>query len=270
MSRPFARFDGVHLGYGDADVIADLYLDLRRGAITAFCGPNGSGKSTALKGLRRLINVRDGAIEVASRPLGNWSPKALAREIAMLGQAPSAPGDLTVRELIMLGRYAHRSRFGGPAKPDMEAVQRALDWCDLTHRADQPLETLSGGQLQRAWIAMVIAQDAPAILLDEPTNHLDVAHAHDLLGLVNRMNQEEGRTVVMVLHDLNLAARHASHIVLWREGKVVAEGAAEEVFRPDLIGDVFSVDCTVLIDPRTGRPHCLTYPREPRCSSPKG
>ncbi|MEM9797076.1 MAG: ABC transporter ATP-binding protein [Pseudomonadota bacterium] len=265
MSEPFARFARTEIGYGRGPVIADLSLNLPRGRITAFCGPNGSGKSTALKALRRLIGLSGGAIEVAGRPLAAWPAKALAREMAMLGQAPSAPQELTVRELAMLGRFAHRTRFGGPAAEDVDAVSRALALCDLSHRADDALGALSGGQLQRAWIAMVIAQDAPVILLDEPTNHLDVAHAHNLLSLVARLNQQDGRTIVMVLHDLNLAARHADNIVLWRDGQVVAEGTAESLFRPELIGAIFEVECTIMTDPRTGRPLCLTYPRANIC-----
>ncbi len=265
MSDPFARFERTDIGYGRTPVIADLSLRLPQGGITAFCGPNGSGKSTALKALRRLIGLSKGAIEVTGKPLAAWPAKALAREMAMLGQAPSAPEELTVRELAMLGRFAHRARFGGPSAADVEAVDRALALCDLSQRADEALRALSGGQLQRAWIAMVIAQDAPAILLDEPTNHLDVAHAHNLLSLVARLNREDGRTIVMVLHDLNLAARHADNIVLWKEGRVVAEGDAETLFHPKLIGSVFDVDCTIMTDPRTGRPLCLTYPREGAC-----
>ncbi len=233
-------------GYDDRLVFAGLTLEIPAGQVTALCGPNGCGKSTALKAMRRLIPLRHGAVLLEERPVSERSAKALAREIAMLGQTPEAPGDLTVRDLAGLGRYAHANRFSGPGAADRAAVDAALHAVDLSDLADRPVGALSGGQLQRAWLAMAIAQEAPAILLDEPTNHLDIAHALETLELVRRLAHEMGRTVVVVLHDLNLAARFADRLVLFKNGGVVGEGPVSKVFRPDLISRVFDIDCEIV------------------------
>lgn len=234
-------------GYGDRLVFEGLTLEIPAGQVTALCGPNGCGKSSALKAMRRLLPPRHGAALLGDRPVTERSARTLAREIAMLGQTPEAPGDLTVRDLAGLGRYAHASRFTGPGAADRAAVDAALSAVDLSDLADRPIAALSGGQLQRAWLAMTVAQEAPAILLDESTNHLDIAHALETLDLVRRLAHEMGRTVVVVLHDLNLAARFADRLVLFKDGGVAGQGPISEVFRPELISHVFDIGCEIVM-----------------------
>ncbi|UJQ95471.1 ABC transporter ATP-binding protein [Mariluticola halotolerans] len=263
MRKPaMARFDAVGLGYGTKMVFDALDLTLNAGEVTMFCGPNGCGKSTALKALRRLMKAKYGDIFLSGEAISFLSNKRLAREMAMLTQAPSAPEDLLVEQLVGMGRYAHQGRFAGLTAKDREMVDFAMTACNLQELAKQSLGTLSGGQLQRAWLATILAQDAPVILLDEPTNHLDITHQIETLELIRKMNAEEGRTVVLVLHDLNLAARYADSMVMFNQGKVVAQGTPEQVMREEVISDVFAIGCRVISDPVHGKPLCIPYPRE--------
>ncbi|MEM7443539.1 MAG: ABC transporter ATP-binding protein [Pseudomonadota bacterium] len=261
MHDRLARFESVSVGYRDSLVFKDLDLTLPRGRITAFCGPNGSGKSTALRAMRGLLGLDAGIVRIGERPLSEWPMKDLAKEVAMLTQAPSAPEEISVADLVMLGRFTHRKPFAGPSAEDRNAVARAIAACDLADLSERSLGALSGGQLQRAWIAMVLAQDAPAILLDEPTNHLDIAHALDTLELIGRLKRSQNKSVVIVLHDLNLAAKYADHMVLFRSGKIAAEGSVSNVFTQETIARVFDIDCRVIQDPQLQRPICIPYPK---------
>lgn len=251
--------DSAIIGYRDKPVFGDLSLDITGGRITGFCGPNGCGKSTALKAIRRILPIAGGEIRLIERPLSTWPAKDLARELAMLSQSPEAPHELTVRDLVALGRYAHRSALSGLRPADRSAIEAALSATNVHQLADRTLGTLSGGQLQRAWIAMIIAQEAPIILLDEPTNHLDVAHALETLSLVRRLCDEEGKTVVTVLHDLNMAARYCDEIVFFRSGTVHERGTVGEVFRADVIESVFNISCEIRPDGPGERPYCLAH-----------
>ncbi|MEO1225588.1 MAG: ABC transporter ATP-binding protein [Pseudomonadota bacterium] len=261
MRDSFASFESASVGYRETLVFRDLNLSLPQGRITALCGPNGSGKSTALRALRGLLGLENGLVRISDRPLDAWSLRDLAKQIAMLTQAPSAPDEINVADLVMLGRFAYRRAFVGPTAEDRAIVDRAIAACDLGDLAERPLGALSGGQSQRAWIAMVLAQDAPVILLDEPTNHLDIAHALETLELVRSLKHGQGKSIVVVLHDLNLAAKYADHMVLFREGKVAAEGAVGEIFTQDTIAQVFDIECRVIEDPLYGRPICIPYPK---------
>lgn len=247
------------IGYRDKAVFDNLSLDITGGCITGFCGPNGCGKSTALKAIRRILPVTGGEIRLMDRALPMWPAKDLARELAMLSQSPEAPHELTVRDLIGLGRYAHRSAFSGLGPADRSAIETALSATSVDHLADRAIGSLSGGQLQRAWIAMILAQEAPIILLDEPTNHLDVAHALETLNLVRRLCDEEGKTVVTVLHDLNMAARFCDEIVFFRDGVVHERGGVSEVFRTDVIETVFGIACEIRPDGPGNRPYFLAH-----------
>ncbi|WP_159590501.1 ABC transporter ATP-binding protein [Chelativorans xinjiangense] len=251
------KLSAAAAGYDERLVFSDLDLSVARGRVTALCGPNGCGKSTVLKAMRAMLPLREGGVFLDGKPLSGWAPKALAREIAMLSQSPSAPDEMTVADLVNLGRYAHRRGLARKGTADREAVAAALAATDLPDLAHRPIGTLSGGQMQRVWIAMVIAQAAPVILLDEPTNHLDIAHALDTLSLVRRLSHEEGKTVVVVLHDLNLAARFADDIVFLKEGRVAAAGPVARIFHAQSIAEVFGIHCRVLLDEETGRPFCI-------------
>jgi iron complex transport system ATP-binding protein len=246
MADPLARLRGVTARYDGVPALDLIDLDLPEGRITALCGPNGSGKSTALRVMRGLHGASAGAVDVAGRPLRDWTPKALAKAVAMLSQSPDAPPELTVQDLVRLGRFAHRKRFTGQAAEDHAACARALEATEMTALADRPIGRLSGGQLQRAWIAMTIAQDAPRLFLDEPTNHLDVAHAFEVLELVRRLNRTEGRSVVLVLHDLNMALRYADHVVLFDAGRVVASGPTRDVLHEAQVARTFGIRCRIV------------------------
>ncbi len=244
------RYDGTL-------AVDGISLDVPTGQITALCGPNGCGKSSALKAIRGLV-PSTGDITLFGQALNGQPHRAIARQIAMLGQSPDAPREMTVRDLISLGRYAHRSGFGGLSGADYAAIERAVADTQLEDLLDRPLGALSGGQLQRAWLAMVLAQDAPVLFLDEPTNHLDISHALSMLSLVRRLAVEKGLTVLVVLHDLNFAAGFADRLIFMKEGRIAGQGAVSDVFQADLIADVFEIPCTILTRPKTGRPFVLT------------
>ena len=254
MADPFARLRSVTVAYDGTPALDGVTLDLPEGRITAFCGPNGSGKSTALRVLRGLHRPAAGSAEIAGRPLADWSARDLARAVAMLSQTPEAPPELTVGDLVMLGRFAHRGRFAGPSPEDRAASDSALAATEMDFLRDRPIGRLSGGQLQRAWIAMTLAQDAPRIFLDEPTNHLDIAHAFEVLDLIVRLNRTDGRSFVLVLHDLNMAMRYADRVVLFDAGKVVAAGATKDVLTEDRIQEVFGIRCRILDVPGESLP----------------
>lgn len=254
MDKSLFQLEKVVTGYGRDPVIDGLDLDLPAGKVIALCGPNGSGKSTVLRALRRLLPLRKGNAALHDRPLRDWPEKELARSLAMLSQSPEAPAEMTVAELAMLGRYAHRKPLAGPSAADRRACADALMATGLADHANTPLGALSGGQKQRAWIAMVLAQESGTILLDEPTNHLDVSHAMEVLELVRRLNRESRHSIVVVLHDLNLAARYADHVVLFDAGRVIAEGPVAEVLTEALLSQVYGIDLRIL------HPEGLDYP----------
>jgi len=244
---------GLTLGYGDRLVVDGLDLAVPHHAFTAVVGPNACGKSTLLRALVRLLPARSGGVELDGRAITEWRSKDVAREVGFLPQATVAPEGIRVEALVRRGRYAHQSILGAWRPADDEAVARAMEAAGVAPLADRLVAELSGGQRQRVWVAMVLAQETPYLLLDEPTTFLDIAHQYELLRLLRRL-VDEGRTVVVVLHDLNQACRFADHVVAMREGRVVASGAPSEVVTAELVHDVFDMDCVVVPDPVTGTP----------------
>lgn len=247
----------LSLDYGSVNVLKALSLPIARGKITVLAGPNGCGKSTLLRAIRRLHKPAGGAIFLEELDIARLNDKQLARQIGLLAQSPSAPGDMTVEELVRLGRYPHQSMLQPWSPGDSAALERAMTGTGVTHLRDRRLGSLSGGQLQRVWIAMVLAQETDVVCLDEPVNHLDMAHQLDCLDLVRRLNREFGRTVVLVLHDLNLAARYADQLVFLRDGVIAASGTPEELMTEAGIRTVFDVRSMVITDPVHGRPLCI-------------
>lgn len=261
MAKPLFSLVNASAGYGRNLIFSELELTLPAGQVIALCGPNGSGKSTALRCMRRLLPLQAGSVELEGRDLADWKSRDLARAVAMLSQSPEAPDELPVRELVQLGRYAYRRLLTGPNEQDRQASERALKVTSMTELADTPIGSLSGGQVQRAWIAMVLAQEAPTIFLDEPTNHLDIAHALDVLELIVELNRKESRSFVVVLHDLNLAARYSDHVVLFSNGKVAAQGTVTEVFTKDIISRTFGIDCELLWPEAANHPIIVPHKR---------
>lgn len=245
------------LAYGNVKVLDTLSLPVERGKITVLAGPNGCGKSTLLRAIRRLHAANSGHILLDEMDISRLKSRELARRIGLLAQSPSAPEDMTVEELVRLGRYPYQSMLKPWGKDDTRAVEAALAGTGVVQLRARRLGSLSGGQLQRAWIAMVLAQETDVICFDEPINHLDMAHQIECLDFVRALNVEHGRTVVLVLHDLNLAARYADKLVFVKEGAVVASGAPQELMTEALIEAVFGVQSMVITDPVHQRPLCI-------------
>ena len=251
-ASPLQAVDLV-VGYGETTVLDGVSVDVLAGELTVIVGPNACGKSTLLRALARVLPVQGGHVRLDGREIGEYAPKQAARRLALLPQQPAAPEGITVADLVARGRYPHQSLLRQWSVADQEAVDEALAAAGVAELARRPVEHLSGGQRQRVWIAMTLAQATPVLLLDEPTTYLDIAHQLEVLELASRL-QREGRTVVAVLHDLHLAFRYATHLIVMHGGSVVAEGAPAEVVTPELVERVFSVRCRVVPDPESGTP----------------
>ena len=251
----------LSLSYDGKTIIVDeMDLAIEAGSVTALVGPNGCGKSTLLRGISRLLKPAAGSVYLNSKDIHKMKAKDLARQLGILPQSPSAPEGLTVHELVAQGRYPHQSWFQQWSSEDERIVHEALGTTNLTMFAERPVDTLSGGQRQRAWIAMALAQQTDILLLDEPTTFLDLAYQMDVLDLLQSLNME-GRTIVMVLHDLNHAARYADTIVALRDGQIVAQGTTVEIKTADNIFQVFGLKSTIVTDPVTGTPMCVPIGR---------
>lgn len=251
---------GVSLGYPGRTVIEDLDLRIRARSFTVFIGPNACGKSTALKGLGRLLAPSKGAVLLNGRDLARLKTAQVAREITMLPQSPIAPPSVTVGELVARGRAPYQSVFRRYSREDERIVRESLEVTGSADLIDRPVAELSGGQRQRVWISVVLAQQTGILLLDEPTTYLDLAHQIEVLDLCARLHAD-GRTLVVVLHDLNLAARYATDIVAFADGRIVAEGPPADVITARTVRETFGVECTVTTDPASGTP--LVVPARP-------
>ena len=249
----------LNISYGNLDIVKDLNLDIPKGKITTIIGSNGCGKSTILKTIARIIQAKSGDIFVNNINIKEQSPKDLAKVMAVLPQSPQAPSGLTVEELIAYGRFPHQKGFGKMRKEDEDIVTWALKSTGIEEFRDRPIEALSGGQRQRAWIAMALAQQTEILILDEPTTYLDLAHQLEILKLLEDLNRKQGTTIVMVIHELNNAARFADHMIGVKKGKVVCEGTAHEVMTKENLKELFNIDAEIVEDPRNNKPVCLTY-----------
>lgn len=251
--------ENLRLGYGQQVIIPELNLRVAGGKVTSIIGPNGCGKSTLLRALARLLPLQGGGIQLYGQALHALPGREVARRLAILPQGPTAPEGLSVEELVWFGRHPHQGRFPVRREEDRTAVQWALDQTGMRIFAGRPLDALSGGQRQRAWIAMSLAQQTDILLLDEPTTYLDLSHQLEVLHLAQRLNREQGKTVVMVLHDLNQAVRYSDEIIAMKGGEVYAQGPAGGVLTHDLLADVFGLKAHLLPDPDTGKPHVIPY-----------
>ncbi|HTW14844.1 MAG TPA: ABC transporter ATP-binding protein [Nocardioides sp.] len=253
--------EGITLGYGDRTVIDDLDLVVPPGRITAIVGANACGKSTLLRAMSRLLAPRGGQVLLDGKALHKLPTKEVARTLGLLPQSPVAPEGIVVGDLVSRGRNPHQRVISRWSSDDSAAVAEALRMTDTLELTDRSVDELSGGQRQRVWIAMALAQQTDILLLDEPTTFLDVSHQVDVLDLLTDLNQRRGTTIVMVLHDLNLAARYADHLVAVREGHLYAAGDPSEVLTAQTVRDVFGMASSVVPDPVSGKPLVLPIGR---------
>lgn len=249
----------LSIGYAETTIVKGLNLSIPTGKITALVGANGSGKSTILKTMARIMKPKSGTVMLDGKSIHQFSTKEVARQLAILPQNPTAPDGLTVSELVSYGRYPHQKGFGTMSEEDRRIIASAISVTGMDPFHDRPIDRLSGGQRQRAWIAMALAQQTEILFLDEPTTFLDMAHQLEVLQLLQKLNEEEGRTIIMVVHDLNHASRYAQHMVAIKSGNVVSEGSPVEVMTPDVLRKVFGIEADIVPDPRTGVPLCLPY-----------
>jgi iron complex transport system ATP-binding protein len=257
VEAPALRAEALSAGYGARSVLQSVTVELPPGRITAIVGPNACGKSTLLRTIARLLPATTGTVWLGERPLSDGSHRDLAQRLALMAQGAVSPPGLSVDDLVATGRYPYQRWYRQWGDADARAVDAALAMTDTAGWRQRPVESLSGGQRQRAWLALTLAQETGTLLLDEPTTFLDIAQQVDMLDLVRQLNQEHGRTVVMVLHDLGQAARYADHLLVMKDGAVVAAGAPAEVLTASLVREVFEIEAHVLPDPTTGAPLVL-------------
>lgn len=253
------RGEAVSVGYGDRVIIKPMDVAVPAGEITSIIGPNGCGKSTLLKALSRTMPLRGGAVYLNGTAIATMPTAEVARQMALLPQSPQAPAGLTVGELVALGRYPHQRGFGRLTDDDRRIIDWALSITHLDGLAERPIDALSGGQRQRAWIAMALAQDTGLILLDEPTTYLDMAHQLEVLELLQTLNRDQGKTIALVIHELNLAARFSNWMIALKSGAIRGAGTPAEVMTPALLREVFGLDALIAPDPWTGRPSLVSY-----------
>lgn len=244
---------GVSVGYGARTVIDDLDVAIPPGVITTIIGPNGCGKSTLLRTLSRLLKPTKGTVVLDGDDIVKLKTRDVAKKLGLLPQAPVAPEGLTVSDLVARGRHPHQSWLRQWSSDDAAIVERALAMTGVSDLADRPVDSLSGGQRQRVWISMTLAQGTDLLLLDEPTTYLDLAHAVDVLDLVDDLH-ESGCAVVMVLHDLNLATRYSDNLIVMREGSILAQGHPRDVITAELLEEAFGLRAKVIDDPVGDRP----------------
>jgi iron complex transport system ATP-binding protein len=250
---------GVDVRYGGFRAIVDLDLKVERRSVTALVGPNGSGKSTLLRALGRLVRPSLGSVLLDGRDIAHLPTREVARRLGVLPQGPTAPGGITVAELVEQGRYPHAGPLRMLRRQDHDAITEALEVTAMAPFADRAVDSLSGGERQRAWIALTLAQSAPVLLLDEPTTFLDVRFQLEVMELVRSLNQGAGLTVVMALHDLQHAARYADRMIALSNGRMVADGPPSQVLTTVLLERVFGVKANIVTDPASGLPVAIPY-----------
>ena len=251
----------VSVGYGERTVLDTLNVDIKRGAVTSIVGPNGCGKSTLLRAMSRLLNPTKGEIVLDGKSIHDIPTRKLATQLGLLPQTPIAPDGIVVADLVGRGRTPHQGILGRWSQQDYDIVAEALETTGISDLAERSIDELSGGQRQRVWIAMALAQRTETLLLDEPTTYLDVKHQLDVLDLLTELNRNRGTTIVMVLHDLNLAARYSDELVAVSGGKVFAHGNPREVITKENVKSVFGIDSVIITDPVSDHPAVMPIGR---------
>ncbi|MEG1528291.1 MAG: ABC transporter ATP-binding protein [Clostridia bacterium] len=249
----------LKIGYQDTIIVPKLDITLEKGKITSIIGPNGCGKSTVLKAISRLLKPKSGTVLINDTDMKTMPTKEIAKLLAILPQTPVAPSGLTCEELVAYGRFPYQKGFGKLSPQDKEIINWAMQATRLTEFANREIGSLSGGQRQKVWIAMALAQQTGTILLDEPTTYLDLAHQLEVLDLLVDLNVKHNCTIVMVLHDLNLASRFSNYLLAMKSGHVVKYGTPEEVMTNEILKECFNIDATIMLEKSTGKYTCVTY-----------
>ncbi|KOU52929.1 ABC transporter ATP-binding protein [Streptomyces sp. NPDC060334] len=256
--------ENVTLGYDQRVIAENLSVEIPDHSFTVIVGPNACGKSTLLRALSRMLKPSAGRVLLDGHAIGSMPAKKVAKTLGLLPQSSIAPDGITVGDLVSRGRYPHQGLLRQWSPEDERIVNESMASTGVAELADRAVDELSGGQRQRVWIAMALAQQTPLLLLDEPTTYLDIQHQLDVLDLCAELHENQGRTLVAVLHDLNHAARYATHLIALRGGVVVAEGPPSEVVTAELVEKVFGLRCQIIDDPQTGTPLVIPAGREAR------
>ncbi|MGW1610163.1 ABC transporter ATP-binding protein [Streptomyces sp. NPDC002285] len=262
--------DNVTLAYDQRVIAEQLSVEIPDNSFTVIVGPNACGKSTLLRALSRMLKPSQGRVLLDGSVIQSMPAKKVARTLGLLPQSSIAPDGITVADLVGRGRYPHQGILRQWSTEDERVVQESMEQTGVAELADRYVDELSGGQRQRVWIAMALAQQTPLLLLDEPTTYLDIQHQIDVLDLCAQLHEEQGRTLVAVLHDLNHAARYATHLIALRGGEIIAEGAPSDIVTAELVEDVFGLRCQVIDDPETGTPLVVPAARKARVGDRAG
>ncbi|QCR30866.1 ABC transporter ATP-binding protein [Lysinibacillus sp. SGAir0095] len=253
------RIESLSSGYENNLILNGLNLSIPEGKVTTIIGPNGCGKSTLLKTIGRILKKDYGEIYIQEQNMDELSSKQIAKELAILSQSPTAPAQLKVEELISYGRYPHRKNVNRLTKNDSEIIEWAMEVTHTIEFRNRELAQLSGGQRQRVWLAMALAQETNILLLDEPTTYLDMAHQLEVLNIVKELNEKHGCTIVMVLHDINHAARYSHELIAMREGTIMNCGSPQKIITTEVLQEVFQIHAKILHDEETNSPICFSY-----------
>ncbi len=251
------RAQNISAGYGETPILRHIDLDVPEGEITILVGPNGCGKSTLLKTMARILTPSEGSVSLNGQNVHQLPTRQVAQQMALLAQGPIAPEGLKVRELVAQGRFPHQTLLKQWTKDDSAAVDWAMEVTNISQFAERPIDALSGGQRQRCWIAMALAQETDLVLLDEPTTFLDLKVQVDVMNLLTKTAKEAGKTMVIVLHELNIAAAYADNLVMMRSGEIIAQGDVNDIFTRENLRAVFGLDARVIFDAEAGRPVCM-------------
>ena len=251
--------ENLKIGYNDNIVVESLNMKIEKGKVTSIIGANGCGKSTILKAIGRIIKKKSGSVYINGYDIDYQKSKEIAKQVAILSQISVAPATITCYELVSYGRFPYQKGFGMMSQEDRTIVNWALESTNLTPFKDRSIGSLSGGQRQRVWIAMALAQNGNIILLDEPTTYLDLSCQLEILELLLKLNRENGTTIVMVLHDLNLAAKYSDNLIAIKDGEIFKSGRTEEVLTEEMLNKCFGVSAEIITDKESGKPLCFNF-----------